>query len=477
MDVKCLREKGIYKSWEDIAPETAATVKYIFYDAVLALIGGLESVPQEEKDRLVLMLSGEPEICRAVWPTDRKISLEMAGFLNGYYIRYADWGDAQRPPVSRGGHPSDMCAAMLALCDCPEVSGKSVLEALHLAYQMWVQVQNKMMYKRPEFDPTTYLSITLPVMTAACLGKTPEEMQNLLNLSAASGTTLLQVRPADITNLKCGATGYAIARVFWLYRMNGFLQAPGSMFTGANGWYNVVADFDGGLEPMEDDETYGQIQVKALPCCNVNQASAECGIRLHKRIRGGSARIRTITVRVSPTDAGIALKPGKPHYPYDHPTADHHIKYCLAAALKYGALAPTHYEEEYLSDSELRRLIDITEGVVLTEEELAELGGGKGPCVVEIELEDGTSLSESVGRPSGYFVGIGADERNTGLKQTVEMKRSIIEKCYGYDLSRVEEIVLNLEQFKADALTDAVREAINHKNILLQQTNNYTKRT
>ncbi len=463
MDVKNLREKGIYQSYEDMTPETAATVKYIFYDALLALIGGLESVPQGEKEKLIAMCEEEPGKCRPVWPPDQKISLEMAGFMNGYYIRYADWGDAMRPPVSRGGHPSDMCAALLALCDCPRVSGKSAVEALHLAYQMWVHTQNKMMYKAQQYDPTTYLTITLPVMIAACMGKSPEEMQNLLNLSASSGTTLLQVRPADITNLKCGATGYAIARAFWLYRMSDFLQAPGSMFTGTNGWYNVVAGFEGELEAMDDDHTYEQIQVKALPCCNVNQASSECGIELHKKIGGDSVKIRKVTVHVSPHDAGIALKPGKPKYPYDHPSADHHIKYCLAVALKYGALAPIHYEEEYFNDSEIHRLIDIMEGVVLTEEELAALGGGKGPCFVEIELEDGTVLTERVARPSGYFVGVKADERNAGLKRTVEMKQSIIETCFGYDLSQVENIAMNLEQHDAKELIYAVQEAIKNK--------------
>lgn len=460
MNVKNLREKAIYKSYEDMAPETAATVKYIFYDALLALIGGLESVPQEEKEKLAAICEEEPGNCRPIWHSDKKISLEMAGFINGYCIRYADWGDAMRPPVNRGGHPSDMCAALLALCDCPGVSGKRAVEALHLAYQMWVHTQNQMMYKAQQYDPTTYLAITLPVMIGACMGKTPEEIQNLLNLSASSGTILLQVRPADITNLKCGATGYAIARAFWLYRMSSFLQAPDSMFTGANGWYNVVAAFDGELDAMDDDHTYEQIQVKALPCCNVNQASCECGIELHKRIGGDSAKIRKIILHVSPHDAGIALKPGKPKYPNDHPSADHHIKYCLAVALKYGALAPIHYAEKYFKDSEIRRLIDITEGLVLTEEELTALGGGKGPCVVEIELEDGTVLVENLARPSGYFVGVKAEERNAGLKHTAEMKRSIIETCFGYDLSQVEKIAMNLEQYEAKRLIDAVQEAI-----------------
>lgn len=460
MDVMHLRERGLLVSYKDMPRSTSDTVKYIFLDAILALIAGMRSIPEEEVKKLETVLGEEPGQCRPVWPLDRKMSREMAGFINGYCLRYADWGDAMRPPRSRGGHPSDMCAAMLAMCDTLGLGGASVIEALHLAYQMWAQVQNKMMYKRPEFDPTTYLTLTLPVMFAACMGDSPKQMQNVLNLSASSGTTLLQVRPHDITNLKCGATGYAIARVFWLYRMSRFLDAPGSMFEGTNGWYKVVADFDGELVKMDDDTTYEQIQVKALPCCNVNQASSECGIRLHERLNGDSKRIKGITIRVGPHDAGIALKPGKPKYPYDHPTADHHINYCLAVTLKYGALAPIHYEDEYLNDEELRRLISVTKGVVLNEDELAVLGGGKGPCIVELKLDDGSVISESLARPSGYFVGVKADERNAGLKKTVEAKQAIIEKCYGYDLSCVTDMVMNLEKYQAVELVNAIQDAL-----------------
>jgi len=460
MDVRDLRARGLLVPWEVLRPETTETVKYLLWDAVLALIAGVCSMPEEERRTLLPILEEEPRRCRPVWPPDTRVSLEMAGFLNGFCIRYADWGDAMRPPRSRAGHPSDMCAAMLALCDDPALSGKRVIEALNLGYRLWVLVQNRMMYKRPEFDPTTYLTLTLPVMTAVCRGADGGQIQNVLNLSASSGTTLLQVRPHDITNLKCGATGYAIARVFWLWRMSRFLEAPGSMFTGPNGWYKVVAELDDAPEPMDDEAVYQQIQVKALPCCNVIQAAAECGIRLHRRLNGDSGRIRAITVRVSPTDAGIALKPGKPKYPFDHPSADHHLMFCLAAALKYGTLSPLHYAEEQFRDPELRRLIDCASGVVLTEDELTALGGGKGPCAVELTLEDGTVLAERLARPSGYFVGASAGERLAGLRTVTATKRGILEQCYGLALGSAEAIALSLESRSASELLDAIRAAI-----------------
>lgn len=459
MNVKNIRESGMLKSCDEMSAETRKTVKGLILDGILAMISGMCSLPEADLQKVKRLMSGEPGNVRPLWPISSRCSVEMAAFLNGYCVRFADWGDAQRQSKGRGGHPSDMIAAALALCDCERVSGQRLIESVDMAYHMWVSVQSRMMYKRPELDPTTALALTTPLMGAVCLGASPERMQNALNLSASSGTILLQVRPADITNLKCGATGYALARALWMYRISEFIQAPESMFNGANGWYKVVAAPDEPLEAI-GDEVYEKIQLKMLPCCNVNQAPAWCGLRMHEKLSERLDDIVKLRLEICEADKKIALRPGRPRYPFDHPTADHHIRYCTAAALATGRFDLSSYNEEYLFNEKIRHFIDMLEVEVMSDGEHKQIGGIDGACKLKAVMKDGAELEECCVQPYGYFLGLSPEERNRRIERITDMKCKMLEEYYGYNLSEVVEKVWKLEDVSGRELMDAISSAL-----------------
>lgn len=461
LNVKDLTQAGFWTPFEQFRPGVESNVKSLLMDAILALIAGLKSLPQEELENLTTVIEEEPKLYRPIFQTELKTGLEMAGFLNGYCIRYADLCDTRRQAVGRGGHPADMIAALLALCDCPGVTGKKVLEALNLGYHMWAVLYNEMMYKRTDLDGTTALALTVPVIMSAVLGDSPEKMQNALNLSAMGGPVVVEVRSSKIvTNSKCGATGYAIARAFWCHRMSDFLQATPTMFTGAKGWSRMVAPLDGDFKAYDDDAVYGQIQLKAFPCCNANQVATEGAVRIHPAVADRLDRIARIHIHVCEKDSTLAIRPGSPKYPVDHPSADHHIQFCTAIGLKYGALAPKHYEEEYLNDEGVRRLIDRTEVSILSAEEFEALGGENGAGVLEVFLDDGAVLREALRRPCGLYTGLDAAERAARMRETVNAKQTMIEQSYDYDLSQVAEIVYSLERHSGKELLDAIQKAL-----------------
>lgn len=461
INVKNLAEAGFWTQLEDLTPEVESNVKSLLMDAILALIAGLKSLPQEELDNLAAVIGEEPKLYRPIFQTELKTGLEMAGFLNGYCIRYADLCDTRRQAVGRGGHPADMIAALLALCDCPGVTGKKVLEGLNLGYHMWAVIYNEMMYKRTDLDGTTALALTVPVITSAVLGESAEKMQNALNLSAMGGPVAVEVRSSKIvTNSKCGATGYAIARAFWCHRMSSFLQGTPTIFTGAKGWSKMVAPLDGGFRAYDDGAVYGQIQLKAFPCCNANQVATEGAVRIHSAVADRLERISRIHIRVCEKDSTLAIRPGSPKYPIDHPSADHHIQFCTAIGLTYGALVPKHYDEEYLNDEGIRRLIDKTEVSILPAEEFERLGGENGAGILEVLLDDGTVLKEELPRPCGLYTGLDAAERAVRMRETVNAKQAMIEESYGYDLSKVAEIVYSFEKHSGKELLDAIQKAL-----------------
>ncbi len=461
LSVLDLKGAGFWKDYEQFTPQVDSTVKSLLMDAILSLIAGLKSLPEEELANLAPILEQEPQQCRPIYQTPVKTSLEMAGFINGYCIRFADLCDTRRQAVGRGGHPADMIAAALALCDLPGVTGKKVLEAIDLGYHMWAVLYNEMMYKSPHLDGTSALALTVPVMAALVKEKTPEQMQNALNLSAMGGAVVVEVRSSKIvTNSKSGATGYAIARAFWCDKMSEFLQATPTMFTGAKGWSKMVAPLDGAFKAYEDDAVYGQIQFKAFPCCNANQVATEAATYLHTAVADRLDQIARIHIQVCKKDSTLAIRPGSPKYPVDHPSADHHIQFCTAVGLKYGTLAPKHYDEEVLQDEEIRGLIDKMDVTILTDEEFAALGGEDGAGILSVYLEDGTKLEERLARPCGLYTGLSGAERTQRMRSTVEAKRAMIERSYNMDLSVVAGIVSGFEHYSGKELLDAIQNAL-----------------
>jgi 2-methylcitrate dehydratase len=458
MTVTDLKGSGLHVPYDQLESNIIKEVKLRLMDTIIALIGGALSVPKDELESLLNTIDGDPKI-RPVWPLGLQTSLEMAGFLNAYFIRNADWGDTYRRRVGVGGHPSDQIAAILALCDTPGVSGKQIIELIHLAYQLWAVLQENMLVSRPDLDYTTTLSLTIPVIAATCFGVSPQRVQNALNLSASSGVILEQIR-RDMTNLKSAASSYAVARGLWWFRLSKAIQAPASIFDGEYGWYRVFAPLKGELAGLGFEGTYNPLEVKVFACCNANQGPVECAVRLHKQVRGKLEQIKRILIHVSDAEAKFIFKPGQARYPMCQSDADHNVRYCTATALQFGALTPFHFGEEYILNRITRRVVDLTEVSVLTTAEAADLGNQDGSCILEIYLDNGAMMSESLSRAVGVFAGLDTPEREMHFQEIIERKRRMIETAVGFDLTPLSEVVFELENHDGHTLLDRIQESL-----------------
>lgn len=459
MDINMLKEAGLIMPFDEMSQQTIRDLKDILMDGIVSIITGALFISKEECNKINTILLEEPALYQSAWPAKQKTGIEMAGFLNGYCLRYNDWNDTLRV---RGisGHPSDQIAALLTLCNCSDVDGKKLLELTYLAYQLWFNLYMKMMYKRQGFDSTTVLGLTVPILAAICHDESLEQIQNALNLSAM-GSVILCARPTDITNLKNGATGYAIARSLWCYRMSGVLEAPLSTFTGLKGWYNVVAALDEPLKNISDNELFSSIELRMYPCASVCQGVVECGVSLAEHLADRLEHILRIVIYKSAEDAPYAFKNGQARYPDNQFSADHHIRFCTAVALKYGTLTPRYYTDEIFCDGTIRHLIDLMEYSVFTQEKLRCMGGEDGTSMLQVFMDDGTVHTEVCKKTAGSFKGIDESERVRKLNSFMKRKLGFIETECEVDLSNVRKIVYQLEDYDAKSLLDSIVALVN----------------
>lgn len=318
-------------------------------------------------------------------------------------------------------------------------------------------------------EPTSALDVTIQVQVMNMMIELRQQYQmamifitHALNVSAAGGAILVGVRSTgDMTNLKSGATGYAIARALWCYKMSRVLDAPARMFTGVRGsWYHVIAPLEGKLEGFPQEKVYETIEIKSFPCYNVAQGPVELAIRLHSRVKDKLDQIDKIILKKSPVDAKVPLRADPNIHPHNHASADHDTLYCLSAALKYGALTPKHFEDEYLFDETLNRLQDIIELQIFTPEELKKFGGENSANEITVIFNDGTAYTESLSKPIGFSGGLSTQDRVKKMRNNVENKRSMLEQCYGFDLSKLADMVYNMEKYDGHALLQRIHDCV-----------------
>ena len=456
MNVKDMYDAGLYVPYERMEPDAVEEVKLRLIDTILALVGGALSSPEDELESICSVMKGAPEV-RPAYPAGIKTSYEMAGFMNAWFTRYADWGDTYRRKDGIGGHPSDQIAAILALCDAPGVSGRKIIEAIHFAYQLYAVLQEHMFNTRQFLDYTTSLSITTPLTAAICFNTPPERAQNALNLSAAGGVILGEARRGKTTNLKSGASAYAVARGLWCYRLSeAFLRTPDGIFDGSDGWYKNIAPLTGNIADLKTDTAFASVEVKAFPCFHVGQAPVECAVSLHEQVKDRISQIQGITVWVTEAYAPHIIKAGRLAYPSTQAAADHNVKYCAAVALQYGALTPLHYGPEHLRDERTRRLFDLTEVKVFD----SPPEGRIGACKLEIAMKGGIAIEESRERGEGSFTGMEVPARIEKLHMVLAKKQRMLEQISGFDFASVIEAANNLENAECSILLDRIQASI-----------------
>jgi len=462
MDVRDLEEAGFLIPYSKLSPYVVEEVKCRLFDTIMSMVGGAFAVPPEEMEELRKLTPASDE-ARPLYPIVPSTSMEMAGFINGYLLRYADWGDTQRRYCGIGvsGHPSDALAGLFVLCDVADLPGKKLIELTHMSYQMWTAIHEKMFFQRLDIDYTSTISLILPVTAGMAFGDDPEQIQNALNLSASAGTIMEQVRPGDITNLKSGATAYATARALWCRRFGRVLQAPKSMFDGEKGWYAYVAPFQGGAFRMpEGMDAYDMCQTKLFPAFNCAQGPLDCALDLYDQIRDRMDEVKRVVVKVCEGDAKWVFRPGQAKYPPDQAEADHHLQYCLACTLLDGSMTPIQYRQEYLTSPRVHDMIDKIDMQVMTDEEYQALGGIEGAVALEIILADGSVLKASRELPEGQFTGMPKPERARRLRAVIDRKRAMLEKAANLDLGEVYRLIFDqIEETDGKAIVTAVRKS------------------
>jgi len=327
---------------------------------------------------------------------------DLAAFANTVMIRYLDCNDSL--VAAGGGHPSDMLPAVLAAAEVAHCSGKEVLSALVLAYEIYGRFSEVCAIRDRGWDHGIFISLASACATGKMLGLSGAQVTHAIAMAVVASVPLGQTRVGELSMWKGCATAAAVRHgIFSALLAHKGMEGPASPFEGRAG---LFAQVTGVLHlPEFGDASRGigfkisDTSIKHFPAQIHTQAGAAMALDLRSKVDLNEIK----AIRIATYDVAVRNAAGEPEkwHPKTRETADHSLPYVVAVALTDGALTSDSFSELRVADPKLRSLMRRVE--VSEDREMTQNYPDKQGARMEIQLQSGRRLSAETSYPKGHF--------------------------------------------------------------------------
>lgn len=393
---------GAYASalkYEDLPKEVVHQAKRMIVDTLGCALGGYVSEPARiAREFAATVTSTQPA---TVLCTGQKTSPDLAVFANGVLMRYLDFNDGY---IGReAGHPSDSIAALLSAAEIGNASGRELITATVIAYEMFCRMCDIVNFKPMGFDHVTIGAMASVLGAARLMGLNREQIATALSITVAANVALYQTRIGNVSMWKgCAYANASRNALFAAQMAQRGMTGPSPVFEGRGGYFVAVtrqpfelAPFGGNGQPFKIMECL----IKRYPLGQYSQSVVQAALEARARVQNTSD-IAEVHVRTLHT--AIEMMAGDPDKwtPHNRETADHSMPYTAGVALKYGAIDVKYFDDPYLHDPELLGLVSRIKCTVSEEANRREPEAML--CDMEVVLKDGRRESIRVEYHRGH---------------------------------------------------------------------------
>jgi 2-methylcitrate dehydratase len=337
-----------------------------------------------------------------------KVDIGHAVLANGALVRVLDLNDyvvgAGKSGPEIGGHPSDNIAVALAVGEARGQSGRHILAAIAVGYEIYGRFKGLMDRKGP-WDGVSVSGFVAPAIAGRLMGLDEDRLAHALALSGVRAAIPALVRRGDISAAKSIANA--------LVAQNG-VEATLLAEQGVTGPLAII-EHERGLQsvfpkgdaisalttPLPAESYIMRSHVKAYPCLATGQAAVTAALKLRQTLGGafdGLAHIEVIMADY-PFVRDQQHDPGRIH-PHSRESADHSFQFLVAVALTDGVFGPAQFECERWHDPAIIALMDRI--VMGTDSTLNARAPGTYPCIIRAHDTSGGEHSVEVLFPPGY---------------------------------------------------------------------------
>lgn len=385
-EVQQLAEFVDRAAFEDISPEALEQLKIRVLDTLGVAIGALDAEPIRAIRGLLDDLGGTPS---ATMIGGGRTAPDRAAFFTSALSRYLDFMDSY---LAKGetGHPSDNLGAVLAASESVGGSGKDLLTALAVAYQVQSRLSDEAPVRSAGFDHTTQGAYAAAASAAKALRLPVEQIAHAIAISGTANNALRVTRTGNLSHWK-GLAYPQVAKegTFAALLAGRGITGPEQVFEGNKGFKESIAgDFTIDWA-AEDLEAVLRSIIKRHNAEIHSQSALDAAQEIRSRV-GFDAHAIT-AVRLTTFDVAHSIigggEEGDKRTVRTKEEADHSLPWMLAVVLLDGELTPAQYDPERIVAADVQDLMTKVE--IVPSDEFSQRFPDAMPAALEVELADG----------------------------------------------------------------------------------------
>jgi len=330
-----------------------------------------------------------------IWYGDRT-NLRNAALINSLLIRAMDYNDVywKQDPC----HPSDMIPAALAPAEYRGVSGKELITAIVIGYELEMRLclAANPGIREIGWHHASLTQFASPLVAGRILGLSEDQLVSAVGIAGSSHFTLGGVVASHLTNMKNAADPMATeAGVSAAMLAAAGYTGPPEVFEGKEGLFHVLTsvkwDGDALINRLGEEFMITQCGFKAFPTEALTHQPITATLEAMKENGITPGGVKEVVVETTKRGVDILSDEGKYH-PKTKETADHSLPYCVAVAVAKGNVLPSDFEEKALHD---QSVLDIMPRIkVVANAEIDSIFPNVKRAIVTITTKDGRTFKK-----------------------------------------------------------------------------------
>ena len=372
---------------------------------------------------------------------------DWAAFANGCCIRYFDYNDTylSKEPA----HPSDNLAAVLAVGESVGATGKEIILAAALAYEVQCRLCDAASIRARGWDHPTYGAFSTALACAKLMKLDPEKTRHAVNIAGVAGMGMRQARVGELSHWKGVAFAHAARHgVYAALLARAGMTGPAPIFEGQMGFEKQLGVSLGDLSQIFTKKAEAitgegpasmilKTSIKYWPAEYHSQSAIEAALFIRNQIPDLS-QVRSMVIESHDASVDIIGSEPEKWKPQQRETADHSLPYITAVALIDGEVTDKQFEPARFTEEKIVAFLAKVE--VKRNAELSALYAEAVANIVHVTLADGRTLTKRVDYPLGNAKNRLKDEEVEGKFLNLAAPKlgrdaciSVVEACWKLD--------------------------------------------